>query len=418
MRGKLKLLTKNKMLKKKLAELLKRRYFWRDIGFDELSELYISNMLRIFAVSLLMVFVPFYLYQHNYSLSAIFVTFGLFFVGRIFCDVAAAYSVGYFGPKHTMIISCLLQIISASLFLTVPIYHWPVWLLGPVYGAGASFFFIAFNTEFSKIKHTLHAGKELGYMQMFEKVGGVLGPLIGGIVGSLFGPQAIFLLAVGFLFGSLWPLFRSAEPVKTRQHLSFRTLPVEKVKRDILAYAGQGVENTLCINVWPLYVSLFALSGTVYAQLGLLTAFGVLASIMSAYFIGHTIDVHNARLVLRVSAVLNALLYVFRPFVHSIGPALAVNLANEAITTGYRMPMMKGVYAAADDLPGHRIVYIASLELIATICKATAWFALAIVALSFSVYTSLVVAFVIAGFASLVILTEKFKALNPKRNII
>lgn len=406
------------MLKQKLAKLLERRYFWRNVGFDELSELYISNMLRTFAVSLLLVFVPFYLYQHHYTISRICLVFGAFFLTRIFVDFAAAHSVARFGPKHSMIVSCMLQIISASLFLTVPNHAWPVWLLGSVYGASASFFFIPFHTEFSKIKHTDHSGKELGYMQILDKTGAVLGPLVGGLAAHLFGPQAIFLLAVGFLFGSLWPLFRSAEPVRVHQHLDFRSLSVSTIKHDLIAYVGSGVENTLCINAWPFYVSLFALTGAVYEQLGILTAFGILVSMWSTQLIGRLIDARNPRPILRAAVVINSLLYVFRPFVHSLAPAYAVNLTNELATTGYKMPMLKGVYAAADDLPGFRIVYITSLEACTSTLKAATWLFLAIIAQNFTTYTTFVAAFMIAGVASFFMLGEQFKALAPKKHII
>jgi len=403
------------MLKQKLAVLLRRRYFWRDIGFDELSELYVSNMLHTFAVSLLLVFVPYYLYQNHFSVSQICLVYGSFFMTRIFIDFVAAHAIARYGPKHSMIVSCLLQIVSASLFLTLPYYHWPFWLLGSIYGAAASFFFIPFHVEFSKIKHTKHAGKELGYMQMLDKTGAVLGPLVGGLAAHYFGPQAIFLLAVGFLFGSLWPLFQSAEPVRTHQKLDYRTLPLHRIKHDLITYVGSGVENTLCINAWPFYVSLFALSGAVYAQLGMLTAFGVLVSIGSAYPIGKAIDGRNPRRIMHLSVILNSSLYVFRPLVHSVIPAYGINMSNEIVTTGYRMPMLKGVYAAADDLPGHRIVYISTLEACTSLCKATAWLILAIVATSFSAYSTFVVAFFIAGTASFFMLAERFKALTPKK---
>ncbi len=403
------------MLKKNIEKLLKRSHFWRDVGFDELSELYISNMLRSVALSIFMVFVPFFLYQENYSASAILAMYGFFFVARAISDISAGYYVARYGPKHTMILSCALQIVSASLLLSVPNHHWNIIILAIPWGASASFFFIAYHVAFSKIKHTTRAGSELGYMQAFEKIGFLVGPFVGGVIGTVLGPQYIFLTATGLLFASLIPLFQTAEPVKVRQKLRFSDLPLHEIKRDLFVYACAGVENTLCINAWAFFVSVFVLTGSVYAQLGALSAFAVLVSIVSAKLVGRLSDSVYARTVLRVGASLNALSYLVRPWVTNVWGVFAVNSANEAVTAAYRMPLMKGVYAAADDLPGFRIVYISSMEAVNSVVKGTVWFFLAILASTFDLRGVLYVAFAVAGIASLGITAERFAVYNTKQ---
>ena len=402
------------MLKQLLAAALERRFFWRNFGFTELSELYLSSLMRVFALSILMVFVPFFLFQNNYSLAAIFAMIGLVFVNRSIWDILAGFVVARFGPKHTLIASCILQITSAGLFLTVPAYHWPVWLLAMPWGAAISLNFVAYHVAFSKVKHTKHAGKELSIVQVMEKLGGVAGPLVGGVAGTFMGAQYIFLAAGVVLLASLWPLFQTSEPVRTKQVLNFKDFPAHKIRRDVLSYSALGIENSFCINTWPLYVALFALSGSVYAKLGILAATATLISIGATYIIGRMVDNGSARRVLSFSSIVNALLYVFRPFANSFWPVMAINTVNESITPGYRIPYTKGMYAAADDYPGFRIVYISAMECSASIAKATAFFMLAILATAFSSRHVLITAFAIAGVASLFIMTERFRALNKK----
>lgn len=400
------------MLKRAIEKILRRNHFWRDVGFDELSELYVSNMLRVVALSTFMVFVPFFLWQQHYSAASIFAFYGVFFVVRAVSDISAGYYVARYGPKHTMIISCILQIITAALLLSVPNHHWHIAILALPFGASASFFFIAYHVTFSKIKHTSRAGSELGHMQAYEKIGYLIGPFVGGVVGSVLGPRYIFLTATLLLFGSLVPLFQSAEPVKLRQKLRFRDLPVDKIKRDLFSNACLGIENTLCINSWAFYVAVFVLTGSVYAQLGSLTAFAVLVSILSAKMLGRLSDTLYARKILRIGAILNALTYAIRPWISTVWGVFAVNTANEAITAAYRMPFMKGIYAAADDLPGLRIVYISVMEASDSIAKATVWLFLAILATTFDLKSVLFVSFAIAGLASLGIIRERFAVYN------
>lgn len=402
------------MLKQLLAVALERRFFWRNFGFTELSELYLSSLMRVFALSILLVFVPFFMYQNGYSLAAIFAMCGLVFVNRSIWDILSGYMVARFGPKHTLILSCILQIVSAGLFLTIPSYHWQIWLLAMPWGASLSLNFVAYHVAFSKVKHTKHAGKELSIMQIMEKLGGVAGPLIGGVAGTFIGAQYIFLAAGLVLFGSLWPLFQTSEPVRTKQVLNFKDFPAHKIRRDVVSYAAMGIENSFLINTWSLYVALFALSGGIYAKLGILAAAATLISILATYIIGRLVDTNNARRVLSFSVIINALVYLFRPLSNSFWPVMAINTINESITPGYRIPYLKGMYAAADSYPGFRIVYISSMECMASISKGTAYFLLAILATVLSTRSVLVCAFAIAGVASLFILTERFRALDKK----
>jgi MFS family permease len=243
----------------------------------------------------------------------------------------------------------------------------------------------------------------------------VAGPLIGGILATFVGSRWIFVVGCAMLLASLVPLFRSAEPVKTRQTLRFRDLPLDRVKYDLFAGAGTVVENTLCINLWPFYIAVFALSGEVYGKLGVLASLAMLTSIFTAVILGRYVDTQNARLLLRASASLNALLHLMRPLVHSLFPAFAVGVTNEVVTTGYRMPFMKGMYAAADDLPGFRIVYVTYIELLGDILKSTTWFLLAIVALQTTNFVAFCVGFAVAAAASFAITGERFKALDSSR---
>lgn len=68
------------MIQKIINTLLEPRHFWRTVGFDELSEIYTSQMLRSLAASLVGIFVPIYLYKIGYSLVAICFMFLIWFL--------------------------------------------------------------------------------------------------------------------------------------------------------------------------------------------------------------------------------------------------------------------------------------------------------------------------------------------------
>ncbi len=401
------------MVKKYLHKLLHKQHYWRTINFDELSEIYAATMMRSLAISMVGIFIPVYLYKLGYSITLIFIVFAAYFSSRVVLDFVSAFTTARIGPKHTMIIGQALQITSSALFLTLPAIHWPLLLVGGVWGSAASFYFIPFHIDLSKIKHKNHGGKELGYVQIMEKIGQVLGPIIGGIVATMFSPRYIFLVSIVMLIAGLWPLFRTAEPVQLKQKLDYKTFPLHKVRMNIPAYIGLNIENTFCLMLWPLFLAIFVLPGNaVFAKVGALLSISVVASILAARAIGQTVDNKKGRVLLRYSATINALVYLVRLIVVNYPMALVTNIANEAVTMGYRLPFTKGFYDQADDLPGYRIVYISSMEVIGCIAKATAWWFLVALSTILSPRTVITVGFAIAAAASLLIMTEKFDSLN------
>ena len=400
------------MIRKKIEKIIRKSHFWRDVDFDKLSEIYISNLLRSVSLTLFAVFVLFFLYELGYSTPAILALFGYYFLFRTGFDFVAGFFVARFGPKHSLLVSAILQIVNALMLLTLPTYKWNVALLALPWGASSSFYFIALHVMMSKIKHTKKAGAEIGHLQVFEKIGNLVGPLIGGLVGTIFGPKYIFLVAVVLLLISLVPLLRSAEPVKTRQKLRFRDLKIPAIKNDLISYVGLTVENTLCINTWPLYIALFVLSGAVYAKLGALTSFTVIVSILSARLIGRLADTSFSRVLLRYGSIINALSYIFRSLTTNIWSVLGINIVNEVATASYRIPYMKGLYASSDDHPGLRIVYFVALESISSVIKSFIWFLLAILSFGLGMKGALLVSFAIASLASLLIMKERFRVYN------
>ena len=399
------------MFRNIIRRLLKHRHFWRGASFDELGEIYVSMMFRSLALSLIGIFVPVFLIKTGYSLSEVAAFYAIYFACRTFWDVAAGYAVARLGPKHAILISYSLQICGVAALMTLPEMNWPLLLPAILWAGSISFFYIGFHVDFSKVKHKEHGGKELGYVHIMERIGGTIGPFVGGVLATVIGAQFMFLAAILILLVGLVPLFRTSEPVKIHQHLNFKTLPMPKIKRDMFSYTALIVENNLSIVLWPLFLTLFIFEQNTYATIGVLSSMGILVSIAGAYYIGKLVDDNKGGLVLRISAIGNTLLYGFRPFANGIPYVLAVNVANEFLAVGHKLPFMKGLYDAADQLPGHRIVYIVTLESLASFVKTIIWLHLYFLTSVLPARQVLIVGFIVASIASLLIMTERFPAL-------
>jgi len=268
--------------------------------------------------------------------------------------------------------------------------------------------------NFSKIKHGEHGGKELGYMVVVERIGGVVGPLIGGLVASFYDPRYTIGLAMLALLGSAIPLFFSDEAVQTHQHITFRGLPIKARARDFISAVPATLENVVSIIIWPLFIGVFVLGDNTFAKLGLIAALSTLSSIVLGRTIGGLIDRDKGRKLLRIGVFLNAGVHISRLFTGSIGMAAAINVVNEPITAAYRMPLMKGIFDAADSLPGYRIAYLTALSVVDSFSRLLFWIAVWLAFVMFDDRNVFLATFIFAAVCSIGILLERYEALRPK----
>ena len=381
-------------------------------GFDELSELYASQLLRSFALGLINIFVPVFLYRLGYDIPTIFWFYVWWFAFRPFLDIVTGLIIGRIGPKHTLALGVFVQILHLSMLLTLGSRGWPLWLVAVTGGWAFGLFILAFEVGFSKVKHSEHGGKELGYVTIFERLGAVLGPLTGGLVAAAFGLRYTIGLAIVVLLGSLIPIFLSQEPTKIRQKLRFDTFPLRKHTRDLVAGAMLTLENVVAIILWPLFIGVFVFTDNTYAKLGVVTAVGTFVAVLCSHIIGKLTDAGYGRTFLRSGAYLGAIVHLLRPFANSFGFVLGINMASDPLAMAYRIPFIKAMYDRADSLPGYRIVYLCYMSAFNTAARFLFWLLLWLAAQFVDPRTVMTLGFVAASIFSLGIMLERFPVLG------
>lgn len=403
------------MLKKFISRLVLPRHYWRDLGFDELSELYTAMMFRSLAMSLVGIFIPIYLYLLGYEIWQIFFFYSAVFAIWGLAHYPVAQVVAKIGPKHTILTSYIFQAMTMLMLATQADLRWPLVAIALTLGIGNCLYFVAFHVDFSKVKHREHGGKEVGWLYSMERLGAVLGPLVGGLVAYFIGGEYIFLAAVLLLFAGILPLFLTEEPTSVNQQLKFRELKLGDIKHDLISYGFVHTEQFISMIMWPMFISIFVFRENPYLQLGGIISISVLLSLLVARAIGKTIDEQQGRPLLRFGTIINAVLHLFRPFTTGFPFALGISMANEAVTPSYRMPYLKGMYDAADDLPGRRIVYITAMEATGAAAKGILVTVAGLFAFSLGSGKEVFVGIFIAGaVASLAIMLERYKALDEK----
>jgi MFS family permease len=358
---------KTSMFSKLIHRLLLRRHFWRYATFSEVAELYASRMMRMLAINMSAAFIAVYLYQIGYSVLFIACYWVGFFAFKSLMSLPAAKYAATFGPKHGILLSNLLYIPAMIIFAFAPRWGIPAIIAaGMLQGFSATLYDLCHLIDFSKVKNADHAGKEIAYMNIVEKIATGLSPLAGGVLAFLAGPQATMVAAALLFALASVPLFKSAEPVPSRQRLVFKGFPWRMAWRSLVAEMAIGFDGLASGSVWSLFVAVtilgVAANNQVYAQLGGLLSVILLAALAASYVYGLLIDRQKGKELLRVAAIGDALTHAARPFITTVPGIMLINIANEAATTGYAMAFTRGMFDTAD-LSGHRITYLGCIEL-------------------------------------------------------
>lgn len=400
------------MFQKIIKRLFYKRHYWRDVGFDDLSKIYSNMFLRSFALSVISVFVPVYLYKIGFSVVSILTMYIFWFLFRIAFSPLVAKLISIFGLKHTVALATVAHIVYLTMLMTIQDLHWPLISVALVGSLAAVTFLIAHEVNFSRIKDVENGGKELGFVQIFEKLGTVIGPLAGGLLANYTDPRYTLGLAITILTGSLIPIFLSTEPNFTYKRVVFKRFPFKRHRRDFYSSAALTVENTISTVIWPFFISITVFTSNTFAKLGLIASLSTVVALIAIYSIGKLVDEEKGGMLLNAGAISNSILHLFRPFVGGIGQVIGVGIVNEPVTTAYRLPYLKGRFDAADQVIGYRVLYFSVTDMLANVANVLVWSLLLIIALIKEPIFSLKVSFFIASVASLLIMSQKFRSLR------
>lgn len=395
-----------------IYRLLRRRHFWRYATFTEVAELYASRTMRLFALRMMTTFTSIYLLQEGYSLLFICLFWAGFYGLKAVIALPAAKFVALIGPKHVTLFSNVLAAISMLLLPQVGGDQGFVYLIvwAVMQGISGTFYVIAYNVDFSKVKSVDHAGKELAYMNILEKVSNGLAPVIGGLLATLTNPELVmYVSAVLFLIAAI-PLFKTGEPVMVRQKLSFNGFPWRTTWRSIAANGAIGVDIFISANAWTFFLAVVVFAGSgaaIYAQVGAVTSVTIIAALASSYVFGRIIDRKQGKLLLEYGVILNSLVHLCRAFITTPIGVVMTNLMNEIGTTAYNMAFTRGQFDLAD-ITGKRIVYMYFCEVFSNVGATIAALILAILLIDINQDAALKLFFIVAGAVTLLIAAPRF----------
>lgn len=346
--------------------------FWYNVKMSELGELYISMTLKTFAFSMIGVFVPIYFYQLGFNLQTIALYFFMYFIFRTPFNYLAGELTARYGPKHVMSYAYVLTLVYLGMLLTIEYFDWPLWAVALSAAISVSFFFIGYHVDFSRIQVSKAVGSELSHIYLLQKVASAIGPLLGGLLAMIFGMHVVIGVSIVFILLAILPLMMTREPMRVRGNMSFKELPIRKEFRNIVAFGAVGIGRQMALSLWPLYIAVFIFSENIYGMVGFVTSISVVASILMAKMIGSLIDNHKGTALVQYSTIFLTVIHSLRAMVGTLAGVVGLNIVSEFSETGVLLPLMKGMYARADNVKD-RIAYVVLMETSIVAIRAVFW---------------------------------------------
>ncbi|MFA5994744.1 MAG: MFS transporter [Parcubacteria group bacterium] len=281
----------------------------------EMNELYLSYGILNFAIGLISIFIPIYLYKLDYSIPAILFFFFLNSIGFVLFSYWGAQIVARLGVKHTMLLTIPIFIIFFIGLKFIPQFPFLFFILPLLRSFKMILYNYSFHLNFIQHSDRKHRGREVSIIQALEVTAGILSPLIGGAIIKYSSFSVLFFVGSVILFFSMIPLFRTQD---TYEAITFekKRLIRDVFKKENLNYmysfSGYAIESWIGMILWPifLFVMLFNVE-----SIGALTSVTTLVTFVMFYFIGKATDKKDKRELLRLGVLLYFFGWIGRIFV-------------------------------------------------------------------------------------------------------
>lgn len=283
----------------------------------EINELYWSIALRNFAIGMIGIFVPIYVFIYfNQSFRTTFIFYLCHFIGQILLTPFAARYLGKIGIKKSMAFGnpflglYLLFLILASkygfIFIVLAVVAIIIYL---------SFFWPARHINFAKFVTSKKRCRQISKAHIIAALVGTIAPLIGGFIIYNFGFNVMFTISIVLLILSLIPLFFSPE---VYEHYtlswgqSFKKIFEKKNIRTSISFFFEGMEYLAGGFLFPMFI--FIVIGNI-ETIGWVTSLSLIIALFFTYFIGWASDKKGSYKVISYASTVHFFVWLVNAFI-------------------------------------------------------------------------------------------------------
>lgn len=368
-------------------------YFSKNVR-KEMGQLYASSAISNFALSIITLFEPIFLYSVlHFSIPKILMFMAVVYAVYIIVIPFGGKFASIYGYRHCIALSVPFQIFFWLALLISPTYPAAAFLAAVVFGIQKSFYWPGFHSVIARYSQNQQVGREFGMVYAINSIAQIGGPLLGGILSQYLGISAAFLLASIIYCVSIVPLLLAKEIFIPKIYSFKDTLKLYRdYPKKFLGYIGFG-EELLVMTIWPIFIFLVVKE---YKDTGLLSAASSFVAAVLALFLGKISDQYTKRVLIKIGAFFSSVFWLGRIFAGTFVTAFTVDSFSKASKETLFIPLATLTYIRAEAT--HVVPYAVFFEQSLAIGKLSACL---LGALLFSLTGSFVVLFILAAVYSL-----------------
>ncbi|NTU98466.1 MFS transporter [Candidatus Falkowbacteria bacterium] len=269
----------------------------------EMNEIYLSYGIMNFAIGLISVFIPIYLYDSGYSIPWVMLFYVLLPLYFVIFAYTGARIVARIGIKRSLLVSIILTIALFAGMRKVDTYPWLFWFLPLVYALKAMFYNYSFTLNFIQHSDRKHRGKQVSALQASALIASILSPFLGGVMITMFSFKLVFVIASVLMLASLVPLMffkETYEKVTFGKGNLYKELFYKKNRPMVYSFTGFAVEEWIGYVIWPIFLSV-VLGGV--KAVGIVSSLSIGLTFVVIYFVGKITDKKDKREMIRLATV-------------------------------------------------------------------------------------------------------------------
>lgn len=285
----------------------------------QVKELFVSTTLVNFALAMVMLFEPIYLYKIGYHLQYIMFFYLLVYAAYFLIVPLGGKFARRFGYEMGIFVGTFLYIaFYVSLFF---IAQFPIlfYIVPFVYALQKTFYWPAYHADFAHFADGKEEGREISAMSAASSLVYIMGPVLAGFIIYEWGYGALFTIASILFLASNIPTLITKEKFTPRYfsyRQSYKSLFSKENRQSLLAYIGFGEELVVLV-IWPVFISIVI---TDVFDLGLVVTLATLVTTVATLYIGKLSDSRNKRNILSLGSYIYSLAWFIRIFlVNTIG---------------------------------------------------------------------------------------------------
>ncbi|MBU1085614.1 MAG: MFS transporter [Candidatus Beckwithbacteria bacterium] len=249
--------------------------------------------------------------------------------------------IGKLGYRWTIFVSLVFLILKTLVLMQMNQFN--LWLIGPATffgGIAIASYYMSYHGMFLTDNDDSKIGRQMGLVTMVGRMGVMMAPLLAGLLIQQYSYNVMFMVAIGLLVLSSFPLFLMPHHDHKKERFSIKEafLLLKKKEGFLDSATWWHFENGLQSFWWP--ILLFLIAGS-FAKFGMIGSGVMVANSVAVYFAGRLYDRRKLRKVYPVFTAVVAVSNAMRYSSNTLGMGIASDSLNRVASPFWWMKIRR-----------------------------------------------------------------------------